>query len=239
MAEETFVDDVRGGVLETERVKQARREEVQWCRGMGVWEPALRGTRMQKEPKQCLYVGLTLTRAMRIDQTTGLDAELEADTRHVAMVLRDQGLEKATPVVTPLAKRSKSEELLLLAGAKHLNAEDTTLYKSVTMHVNFSSLDSPDFSFAAGSLARGMKSTTTKYLEELKCVGRYLRGRPVGAIEFEPQTLPGALEVFCDADHARESRTRKSRSGMAVMWRLHWIKHGSAVQSTSVEQWRV
>ena len=27
----TFVDDVRGGVLETETAKQAGREEVQWC----------------------------------------------------------------------------------------------------------------------------------------------------------------------------------------------------------------
>ena len=34
MAEDTFVDGVRGGVLETERVKQARRDEVQWCRDM-------------------------------------------------------------------------------------------------------------------------------------------------------------------------------------------------------------
>ena len=42
LAEEIFVDDVRGGVLEAERVKQARREEVQWCRGMGVWEAVLR-----------------------------------------------------------------------------------------------------------------------------------------------------------------------------------------------------
>ena len=36
LAEEIFVDDVRGGVLEAERVKQARRGEAQWCRGMGV-----------------------------------------------------------------------------------------------------------------------------------------------------------------------------------------------------------
>ena len=42
LAEDTFVDDVRGGVLETERVEQAGREEVQWCRGMGVWKPVLR-----------------------------------------------------------------------------------------------------------------------------------------------------------------------------------------------------
>ena len=42
LAEEVFIDDVRGGALEAERVKQARREEVQWCRDMGVWEPVLR-----------------------------------------------------------------------------------------------------------------------------------------------------------------------------------------------------
>ena len=48
------------------------------------------------------------------------------------MVLRDLGLEKSSPVVTPVAKRSKSEELLLLAGATPVNAEDTTLYGQIT-----------------------------------------------------------------------------------------------------------
>ena len=62
-------------------------------------------------------------------------AELEADTRDVAMVLRDLGLEKATPVVILVAKRPESFELLLLESANPLNAEDTTLYRSVTIRV--------------------------------------------------------------------------------------------------------
>ena len=33
-----FVDDVRGGALDAERVGAARREEVEWCRKMCVWE---------------------------------------------------------------------------------------------------------------------------------------------------------------------------------------------------------
>ena len=45
-----------------------------------------------------------------------------------------------------------------------------------------------------------MKSPTTTDLEELKRNGRYLRGRPVGAILFGPHSLPGVLEVFCVAD---------------------------------------
>ena len=60
------------------------------------------------------------------------------------MVLRDLGLEKSSLVVTLVAQRPKSEELLLLAGAKFLNAEDTTLYRSVTTCVNYLSLDRPD-----------------------------------------------------------------------------------------------
>ena len=94
-----------------------------------------------------------LNRVIRWDPTPGR-AELEADTRHVAMVLRDLGLEKSTPVATPVAKRPTSEELVLLAGAKPLNTEDTTLCRSVTMRVNYLSLDHPDLSFAAGPLAR-------------------------------------------------------------------------------------
>ena len=42
LAEEIFVDDGRGGVVQAESVKQARREEVQWSRGMGVREPVFR-----------------------------------------------------------------------------------------------------------------------------------------------------------------------------------------------------
>ena len=95
------------------------------------------------------------------------------------MVLRDLGLEKSSPAVTLVAKRPKS-----LAGARPLTPEDTTLYRSVTMRVNNLSLDIPDLSFAAGSLARGMESHTKKDLEELTRVGRCLRERPVGAIVF-------------------------------------------------------
>ena len=56
----------------------------------------------------------SVNRAIRWHPVPG-GAELEADTRDVAMVLRDLGLEKATPVVSPVAKRPKAE-VLLLAG---------------------------------------------------------------------------------------------------------------------------
>ena len=89
-----------------------------------------------------------------------------------------------------------------------------------------------------------MKSATTKDLQEFKRVGPYLRGRPVGAIVFEPQTLLEVLDVFCDADHAcwRFGNNARSRSGMAVMWggRSHLIKAVErGAKHHSIEQWRV
>jgi hypothetical protein len=77
-----------------------------------------------------------------------------------------------------------------LAGAKPLECEQATTYRSLVMHINNVAQDRPDLSYAAGSLARGMKSPTTKHWEELKRVGRYLRCRLVGTTVFEPQT-PG------------------------------------------------
>ena len=138
------------------------------------------------------------------------------------MVLRDLGLEKSSPVVTPVAKRPKSEELLLPARAKPLNAEDTTLYMSVTVRVNY-------LSFAAGSLARGMKKVP---LEEVKRVGRYLRGGD--QLEQSCFNHKPCLELQrCSATQPRwRLGAPKSRSGMAVMWGTHLIKHVSAVQST-------
>ena len=83
----------------------------------------------------CCRITMEIARRVpfRWQHCAGSFAELEADTRHGAVVLRDLGLEKVPPVVILVAKRPKSEEFLLLAGAKPLNAEDTTLYRSVTM----------------------------------------------------------------------------------------------------------
>ena len=164
-------------------------------------------------------------------RTTGRCNPTEADTRHIAMELRGLGLEKLTPVVTPVAS-PKSEELLLLACAKLLNAEDSTLYRSVTMRVNH--LDSGPSRLVIRCSLSGTRDEDShdERPRGTKRVGRFLRGRKIGTIVLEPQTLLGVLEVFCDADHAGDLGTRKPRSGMAVMWGSHLINHGGAVQST-------
>ena len=127
-------------------------------------------------------------------------------------------------------------ELQLLAGAKPLNAEDTTVCRSVTMPVNLLSLDRPDLSFAAGSLARAMKSPTTRGLEELKRVGRYLRERSVGAIVFETQqfsySFGGALRPQTMLETWECANPALSCSHVGIAW-----DRGAKHHCT--EQWRV
>ena len=131
------------------------------------------------------------------------------------MVLRDLGLERAK-----------------CNSCGQASEDGRTSVSPVPMRVNYLFLDRPDLSFAAVSLARGMTSTTTRDLEELKtCCGRYLRRRLVGALVFKPQTLLVVLEVFFDADHAGNLGTRKSNLEWQSCWE-HLIKHVTAVQST-------
>ena len=126
-----------------------------------------------------------------------------------------------------MAKRPKSYEPLLLAGS------DTTLYKSVTMRVNSLSLDRPDLSFAAGSLARGMKSPATKDLEELKGSWTML----AGATSWRNRVLTANIAwSFWRCSATQTMLETWERAKPALEWQImcgsHLIKHESAVHST-------
>ena len=75
--------------------------------------------------------------------------ELEADTWHVAMVLRDPGLEKSSLVETLVAKRPKSEKI---SAAGRREASERKGYHVVQVNYNVCKLlspDRPDLSFVA------------------------------------------------------------------------------------------
>ena len=125
------------------------------------------------------------------------------------------GLDRATPVVTLVAKRPGGASV---AGRCETSQRRGYQVGQVSHDAHELLLSVQTCQSLQDLWQRGMKSATTKDLQEFKRVGPYLRGRPVGAIVFEPQTLLGVLDVFCDADHAGDLGTRRSRSGMAVMW---------------------
>eukprot|EP00972_Heterocapsa_arctica_P032301 4761491-Heterocapsa_arctica.AAC.1 len=61
-----------------------------------------------------------------------------------------------------------------------------------------------------------MKSPRESDWDNLKRVGRYLRGAPAGRILFRSQSIPEVVDAFCDSDHAGDPISRKSSSGMAL-----------------------
>ena len=92
------------------------------------------------------------------------------------------------------------------------------LHWSVTARVNCQSLHRSGLSCAAGSSARGIKNPTTKELEELKRVGRYLRSRPVGSgLNHKP-----FLELWrCSSTQA--SLETLERAGPDLEWRSRGV----------------
>ena len=64
--------------------------------------------------------------------------ELEADPRHVELVLEQLGLEKAAPVTTPLVKSKGDEEEVPLTD------QEAGYYRSVAMRIGYLSMDRPD-----------------------------------------------------------------------------------------------
>ena len=148
-----------------------------------------------------------LNRVIRWDPVLGR-AELDADTRHVAMVLRDLGLAIATPAVTRVAKRPNADD----AALHSRNASELLWTVGTCRMLQLSG-------------TRDEKNPTTKDFEELERVGRHLRCRLIGAIRFGMRTSPGVMEVFCDVDHPRLGITQVP------------IANGWRVEVTLVEAW--
>ena len=59
-----------------------------------------------------------------------------------------------------------------------------------------------------------------------------MRGAFGAKLVFDPQDVPATLHAYCDSDHAGDPITRRSRSGLALQWGSHCLKHSSTVQST-------
>ena len=171
-----------------------------------------------------------LNRLITLDKKSGT-ISFEADPRHSEMIVRQLGLESARAVTTPNEKK-RLTDVLAANGLPPVNKERATFYRSLVMRAQFLSLDRADLSETVKCLTRKMQNPTEQDLSDLKRLGRYLKGRPRVTTKFEPQKTPQKLTVFCDSDHAGCLLTRRSTTGLAVMFGRHCIKHSSNMQST-------
>ena len=95
---------------------------------------------------------------------------IEADPRHVDLILKDLGLNKpgTKSVSTPGVKAKDGHPGLPLPKA------ETTPFRSTTMRVNYLAEDRPDIRYSGKECARFMAEPTNVAHEALKRTGRYL-----------------------------------------------------------------
>ena len=137
--------------------------------------------------------------------------EMEADPRHVDLLLQEVGCE-GSKVTTPLIKERIEEALT----SEELDEETSAMYRSASMRLAYLSQDRPDLLVLGKELAKGLKRPTQAHLQMLKRGVRYLRSHPRMIHLFPNQKQFTSLELWVDADHAGCIRSRKSTTGTVL-----------------------
>ena len=95
--------------------------------------------------------------------------ELEADPRHVEILVSQMGLSNESNAVSTLGVRMTDEE-----DGKELGAEDRACYRSWTMRASYLSQDRCELQFAVKELARRMQQPNAKIMRALQRLVRFL-----------------------------------------------------------------
>ena len=83
--------------------------------------------------------------------------------------------------------------------AKQLTNGDITRYRALVARISYLSQDRPDLKFASMQLCCAMAKPTTRDMERVKRIGRYLVGKLRARCWFRWQQS-GELEAYSDAD---------------------------------------
>ena len=151
------------------------------------------------------------------------ETTIEADPRHVQILLRELHLQEAKSAVTPGVKSDNTD-------GQELSAEETRRYRSFVMRGCYLSLDRPDIAYACKELARAMSCPRQTDWNGLKRLCRYLKGVPRLIWKYPDQVEQDSLTMFTDSDDAGCSKSRKSTSAGALLHGCHLIKFYSSTQ---------
>ena len=163
--------------------------------------------------------------------------EMEADPRHVQLVLQQLNLEAATPVATPLVKTKPGEE-----NDTPLSTSEAATYRSTAMRLGYLSLDRPDLLRTVRELAKGLEEPTMHHWSTLKRAARYLRGCARLVQLIPHQNSFTTVLGWSDSNHAGCVRSRKSTTGTVIQLGQSVIKaqaKGQAVIALSTGRGRI
>ena len=162
------------------------------------------------------------------------------DAKHATAVIKALNLESCKPNKCPGSKLSKKESEQL---QELLGPEEHSEYRSLVGKLIYSSLDRTDVKFTIKYLSQGLSSPTKEHQHHLKVLARYLVGREVAELRFEPSPkdlLEQNLVIcYCDSDWAGNPVTRKSTSGGLVQWCgmpvSSWCRGQATIAQSSAE----
>ncbi len=183
--------------------------------------------------ENCVRQAFVLNRVVSLGEVDGKRfVQFEADARHVDIILKSLNLDnsRTKTVATPSVKTTDAD-CEKRRRSPLLPRSRTTIYRSNVMRLNFISQDRVDLSEATKSLAQGMAKPTEAHFEDLKRVGRYLKGRPSLASRYWQRPFPSKVTATVDSDHAGDKTTRKSTTGMVLRFGSHVLRASSSLQS--------
>ena len=156
---------------------------------------------------------------------SGMDKiEIEADARHVNLILQHLCLKKDSKGVIAPSTRVN------IGTGELLNAEQHSHFRFFSMRAAFLAEDRADLKFPTKELARCMSAPTTVAWDQLRKLGRYLVQAPRVVQIFRRQKRPSVMTIYSDSDHAGCLRTRRSTSASVVMLGTHCLKVSSTTQ---------
>ena len=113
-----------------------------------------------------------------------------------------------------------------------MKSAEATSYRRGAARLNYLAQDRPDIAVAANVLARSMARPLVGDEVRLKRVIRYLKSHPRCRLKFVYQPMPEQVRVLSDSDWAGDIVTRRSTSGMMIMFGAHLLSFASRLQKT-------
>ena len=155
---------------------------------------------------------------------------LEADPRHVEILVSQMGLSNESKAVSTPRVRTTDED-----DGKELDAENRACYRSWTKRASYLiSQDRCELQFAVKELVkelvRRMQQPNTKNVQTLKRLVQFLKGSPRWLVVHNRQPEQPIVDVFSDSDWAGCTKTRRSTSSSYVMLGGHLLVSSATTQ---------
>lgn len=120
---------------------------------------------------------------------------LEADPRHIELIVKEFGIEKVA--ATPGDKEQfKKETIEHKQKNDELEGMEATKFRAAVARLNYVCSERPDIQYSTKELARSMTAPTVFEVFKLKRLARYLKGRPRLQIMYKWQYPTSELNIY-------------------------------------------